>query len=256
MNRTILRLSTQALLGRRRGLVLALIPAVVLALAIVVRALTEAGTGYEIIDAVGFTLALPLVALLASSAVLGPEIDDGSIVYLIAKPVPRRVVVLSKFVVAWLATLALGALPLLLAGLVLDSSAPSQAVAWALGGAVAGTTYTALFLGLAALTRHAVVIGLLFVLLWEGLLGGSAQRHPVARHRCLGPGGGRRHQRRREGARDGPRLRAAGRDPGHRGVDLVRRGPPALLRPPRRRVRAATPVRRTRVPRMVPLLRR
>ena len=40
-----------------------------------------------------------------------------------------------------------------------------------MGVAVAGTTYTALFLGLAALTRHAVVIGLLFVLLWEGLLG-------------------------------------------------------------------------------------
>jgi ABC-2 type transport system permease protein len=172
MNSTIIRLSTQALLGRRRGLVLALIPAVVIALAVVIRALTAPGTGYEIVDAIGCTLALPLVALLASSAVLGPEIDDGSIVYLIAKPVPRRSVVLSKYVVAWLATLALGALPLLVAGLVLDSSAPGQAVAWALGGAVAGTTYTALFLALAALTRHAVVIGLLFVLLWEGLLGG------------------------------------------------------------------------------------
>ena len=87
MNSTIVRLSTQALLGRRRGLVLALIPAVVIALAVVIRALTEPGTGYEIVDAIGFTLALPLVALLASSAVLGPEIDDGSIVYLIAKPV-------------------------------------------------------------------------------------------------------------------------------------------------------------------------
>jgi ABC-2 type transport system permease protein len=171
-NATILRLSTQALLGRRRGLVLALIPAVVLALAVVVRALTQSGTGYEIVDAVGYTLALPLVALLAASAVLGPEIDDGSIVYLIAKPVPRRVVVLSKYVVAWLATLALGALPLLLGGLVLDASSPTKAVAWAVGGAVAGTAYTALFLALATLTRHAVVIGLLFVLLWEGLLGG------------------------------------------------------------------------------------
>ena len=37
---------------------------------------------------------------------------------------------------------------------------------------MAGTAYTALFLGLASLTRHAVVVGLLFVLLWEGLLGG------------------------------------------------------------------------------------
>jgi ABC-2 type transport system permease protein len=172
MNPTILRLSAQALLGRRRGLVLALIPAVVLALTIVVRALTRSGTGYEIIEAVGYTLALPLVALLAASAVLGPEIDDGSIVYLIAKPVRRSVVALSKYAVAWLATLALGALPLLLGGLVLDSADPGKALAWAVGGAVSGTAYTALFLGLAALTRHAVVMGLLFVLLWEGLLGG------------------------------------------------------------------------------------
>src|SRR5690242_18817488 len=168
MNPTILRLSAQALLGRRRGLVLALIPAVVVALAIVVRALTESGTGYEIINAVGYTLALPLVALLAASAVLGPEVDDGSIVYLIAKPVPRRVVALSKYAVAWLATMALGAIPLFVAGLILQADAPSKALAWAVGGAVAGTTYAALFLALAALTRHAVVAGLLFVLLWEG----------------------------------------------------------------------------------------
>lgn len=172
MNRTILRLSTQALLGRRRGLVLALIPAVVVALTIVVRSLTESGTGYEIIEAVGYTLALPLVALLAASAVLGPEVDDGSIVYLIAKPVPRRVIAWSKYAVAWLATIGLGAVPLFVGGLVLQSDAPGKALAWSVGGAVAGTAYAALFLGLAALTRHAVVVGLLFVLLWEGLLGG------------------------------------------------------------------------------------
>ena len=172
MNPTIVRLSVQALLGRRRGIVLLLIPILVVALAAVIRALTQEGVGYEIVDAVGFALALPLVALLASSAVLGPEIDDGSIVYLIAKPVPRHVVALSKYAVAWAATLALGALTLLLAGLVLDASDPGRAVGWCLAGVVSGTAYTALFLGLAALTRHAVVAGLLFVLLWEGLLGG------------------------------------------------------------------------------------
>ena len=172
LNPTIVRLSTQALLGRRRGLVLMLIPGLLLVLAVVVRALTDAGVGYDIVSEVGFTLALPIVALLAASAVLGPEIDDGSIVYLIAKPVPRHVVVLSKFVVAWLATIALGALPLLLAGMVLDSSDSGRAVAWGVAAFVSGTAYTALFLGLAALTRHAVVIGLLFALLWEGLLGG------------------------------------------------------------------------------------
>jgi ABC-2 type transport system permease protein len=171
MNPTILRLSTQALLGRRRGVVLVLIPAVLLVLAVVVQALTDDAVGYEAVVSLGFTLALPLVALLASTAVLGPEVDDGSIVYLLSKPVSRHVIAASKYVVAWAATMVLGALPLLVAGLVLDVSDPRQAIAWGVGGAVAGTAYTALFLGLAAFTRHAVVIGLLFALLWEGVLG-------------------------------------------------------------------------------------
>lgn len=172
MNPTILRLSAQALLGRRRGLVLVLIPSVLLVLAVVVRVLTDdPKVGYEAVATLGFTLALPLVALLAATSVLGPEVDDGSIVYLLSKPVSRHVIALSKYVVAWAATMALGAVPLLAAGLVLDVHDPRQAVGWGVGAAVAGTTYTALFLGLAAFTRHAVVVGLLFALLWEGVLG-------------------------------------------------------------------------------------
>ena len=171
MHPTIVRLSAQALLGRRRGLVLVLIPLVLVALAVVVSILTDDEVGYEAVANLGFTLALPLVALLASTAVLGPEVDDGSIVYLLSKPVSRHGIALSKYLVGWAATMVLGALPLLVVGLVLDPSEPRQAVAWGVGAAVAGTAYTALFLGLAALTRHAVVIGLLFVLIWEGVLG-------------------------------------------------------------------------------------
>ena len=171
MNSTIARLSAQALFGRRRGVVLVLIPGLLVALSIIVRALTEEGVGYEAMVNLGFTLALPIVALLASAAVLGPEVDDGSIVYLLAKPVSRHTVAFSKYVVAWAATMALGAFPLMVSGLVIDISDPRQAVGWLVAGVVAGTTYTALFLGLASLTRHAVVAGLLFVLLWEGLLG-------------------------------------------------------------------------------------
>jgi ABC-2 type transport system permease protein len=171
VNSTILRLSRQALLGRRRGLVLIIIPAVLIALAVIVAALTDDAVGYDAVLSLGFTLALPLVALLAATAVLGPEVDDGSIVYLLSKPVSRHVIALSKFAVAWAATVALGGLPLLVAGLVLDSGDVRQAVAWGAAGVVAGTAYAALFLALAAFTRHAVVIGLLFALLWEGLLG-------------------------------------------------------------------------------------
>ena len=120
--------------------------------------------------------ALPLVALLAATAVLGPEIDDGSVVYLLAKPVSRHVIAVSKYAAAWAATMVLGALPLARRG-----AGPRRrrepapgARAGASAAAVAGTAYTALFLGLAALTRHAVVVGLLFALLWEGVLGTSS----------------------------------------------------------------------------------
>ena len=162
MNRTVFRLSAQAILGRRRGLVLALIPAALLVLALLVRALTVG---------LGLSLALPLVALLASTAVLGPEIDDGSIVYLLSKPVSRHVIARSKFAAARVATMALGALPVGVVAFVVDPSESRRAVAYGVGAAVAGTVYAALFIALAALTRHAVVIGLLFTLLWEGLLG-------------------------------------------------------------------------------------
>lgn len=171
MNTTIVRLSWQALFGRRRGIVLVLIPVLLVALAVLVRVLTERGAGYDEVVGLGFTLGLPIVALLAAAAVLGPEIDDGSVVYLLAKPISRHVVAVSKYATAWAATIGLGALPLLVAGLVLDFSDPRRALAWAGGAALAGTVYSALFLGLAALTRHAVVVGLLFALLWEGLLG-------------------------------------------------------------------------------------
>ena len=116
LNATIMRLSRQALLGRRRGLVLVLIPGVLVVLAVIVRALTEDAVGYEAVITLGFTLALPLVALLAATAVLGPEVDDGSIVYLISKPVSRHRIALSKFAVAWAATMVLGVLPLLVSG--------------------------------------------------------------------------------------------------------------------------------------------
>jgi ABC-2 type transport system permease protein len=171
MNRTLLRLSAQALFGRRRGVVLLLLAGALLVLAVFVRLLTDDEVGVEAVVGLGFTLAMPLVALLAATAVLGPEIDDGSVVYLLAKPVSRHVIAGSKFAAAWGATMLLGALPVALAAVVLDSSQPGRALAIGVGAAVSGTVYTALFLGLAALTRHAVVVGLLFVLVWEGVLG-------------------------------------------------------------------------------------
>lgn len=172
MNGTIVRLSAQALLGRRRFWLLLIIPVVMLALALVVRGVAGAGVGFnEIVVTVGLGLVVPLVGLLATSSVLGPEIDDGSIVYLLAKPISRYAVAASKLLVALLATIAFGAVPVGLAGLIVDPSRSDAALAWFVAAVAASAAYCGLFLALAAVTRHAVVIGLLFVFLWEGLLG-------------------------------------------------------------------------------------
>ena len=68
--------------------------------------------------------------------------------------------------------LVFGALPMLVAGLVLLAGSPSFAVGFALASLVGGTAYCAIFALLSVMTRHAVVIGLIYLLVWEGLLGG------------------------------------------------------------------------------------
>jgi len=80
--------------------------------------------------------------------------------------------VLSKLVVAVASVLVFGAAPMLVAGLVLLPSSPDFAVGFALASLVGGAAYCSVFALLSVLTRHAVVLGLVYLLIWEGLLGG------------------------------------------------------------------------------------
>lgn len=176
MNRTIVVLGLRTLLRRRRGVMLLVLPLILILLAVVVRAIAGTGPGADapgaVLSDLGLQVLLPLIALVAATGLLSPEVDDGSVIYLLAKPVPRSSIVASKLVVAVGCTWLFAALPLLVAGLVLVTDDPGVAVGYAVGAVVGGTAYCALFLWLSTLTRHAVVAGLLYVLLWEGLIGG------------------------------------------------------------------------------------
>lgn len=174
VHRTIVRLGALSVFGRWRGVLLMVLPVVLLGLAVLVRVLVgqDADVAESTLYAFGLAVVTPLVALLATSGLLAPEIDDGSISYLLAKPVPRSTIVASKLLVAAGCVLAFAALPLLLAGLVLLSSEPSLGLGFALAGLVGGIAYCSLFAWLSVLTRHAIVLGLIYLLIWEGLLGG------------------------------------------------------------------------------------
>jgi ABC-2 type transport system permease protein len=175
MNATVVQLTARTLLGRRRAWLLLALPAVLLLLAVLLRLTVDATSRPEV--AVGllgaFALAtlVPLIALISGTGAIGPEIDDGSIIYLLSKPLNRHTIVLSKLAVAVGVVAVFAALPVWLAGLVLVGTRDGLAVGYGLGTLVAGVTYCAAFLLLAVLTRNAVVIGLIYALVWESLVG-------------------------------------------------------------------------------------
>jgi ABC-2 type transport system permease protein len=173
MNATVAMLAVRAIFGRRRGVLLFVLPGVLFALAVLVRVVAgeDSSAITAVLYGVGLVLTVPLVALVAGTGVLAPEIDDGSVVYLLAKPVPRPVIVISKWAVAVGCVAVFGVVPVALTGLFMNPSAPELGMGYAAGALVGGVTYTAVFVLLAVVSRHAVVYGLVYVLLWEGLLG-------------------------------------------------------------------------------------
>jgi ABC-2 type transport system permease protein len=173
VNRTVAYLAFRSIFGRRRGVLLFVLPGILLALAVLVRVIAGEDTSAitSVLYGVGMVLTVPLVALVAGTGVLGPEIDDGSIVYLLAKPVSRQVIAVSKVVVAVGCVLVFAVLPMAATGLFLNPSLPELGLGYGLGALLGGVTYSALFVMLAAVSRHAVVFGLIYVLIWEGLLG-------------------------------------------------------------------------------------
>ena len=88
MNVVIMRLALRALLGSRRVWILVGLSALLFAVA----GLTRWGSGGAVdvstgvIVNFGFGLLVPIMCLLIGTGVIAPEIEDGSIVYLLAKP--------------------------------------------------------------------------------------------------------------------------------------------------------------------------
>jgi ABC-2 type transport system permease protein len=171
---TVVRLAARSMFGRRRGLLLIVLPVVLIGLAVLVRALVgdDPDVAATTLNRLGLAVVVPLVALLATTGVLAPEIDDGSISYLLAKPLSRHTIVLSKLSVSAGCVLVFGTVPMVVASFVLRPGDPALALGFAIGSFVGGVAYCTLFALLSVLNRHAVVIGLLYLLIWEGLVGG------------------------------------------------------------------------------------
>ncbi|MFG2195632.1 ABC transporter permease [Streptomyces sp. NPDC048639] len=172
-NPTVARLTYRAVLGRRRALILFLLPALLLAISLLVRLLSgvDDQTAANVLGGFALATMVPLIGVIAGTGAIGPEIDDGSIVYLLAKPVKRPTIIFTKLIVAIGVTIAFSAIPTLIAGFLLNGNSQQIALAYTVATMAASVAYAALFLLLGTLTRHAVVVGLVYALVWETLFG-------------------------------------------------------------------------------------
>jgi ABC-2 type transport system permease protein len=170
MNLTVVRLTAGALLGRRRVLLLLPMPVLLIGLTLigVAEGQEPENWGPIVLGQLGLGVILPLTALIIGTSVLGLEIEDHTIIHVLAKPVPRYEIVHAKLAVAFAVTSVTTALPLAACGAIAESS--TLAVALAVGAAIGALAYSALFLALSLITRRPVAAGLVYIMLWENVL--------------------------------------------------------------------------------------
>ena len=182
MNATVATLTSRSLLGRRRTLVLLLLPVALLALCTLARVLAgldadirrelEGTLAPGLLSAFGIAVLMPLLGLIAGTGSIGPEIDEGSIVYLLAKPLNRYSIVVTKLMVAIGVVVAFGVLPIAVAGVVLTgepvrSRSPSPSAHWRPGSRTSRCSCSSPW-SPATLSSS----GCIYALIWESLVGG------------------------------------------------------------------------------------
>ena len=179
-HRTVVWLTRRQLFAKRRvyvALAIVLAPALI---ALLVRFASGEGD----LDAVGsltrifreivLGVLLPLTALVFGTSAFGGEVDDGTLIYLMVKPVPRWQLTFSKYLVAFLSTLAVIALAIVLAWLAMGNGAPFRVpLAFTAGAGVGAMIYCAIFVTLGITSRRALAIGLLYIVAFENVLSRS-----------------------------------------------------------------------------------
>lgn len=137
--------------------------------------------GAEFVSLFGLAVLVPITALVVSSAGFGDPMDDGTLVYLWMRPIPRWQLGLAPVLAALSITVPLTVVPVTMIPIVMHT--PSELLLPTLVASLLGlTTYCAIFVALGLRSRRALMWGLLYVFIWEGFVaqaGGNAARLAV-----------------------------------------------------------------------------
>ena len=181
-------LTLRSLLGGRKAVALGLLAALP-----IVAALVFASAGHiapvlfwaRLVQRMLLPTVTAFVAVVIGASAIGDEREDGTILYLAATPLSRITLVLTKVLASWTASMALLVPSVLIAGIVaLRSDASASLLVWPLVAvALTAFCYCAAAAWLSLTIRRPVVIGVLYILLWEGSIAtfaASADRFSIA----------------------------------------------------------------------------
>lgn len=170
----LIDVTLRGLLGRRRTLLLILLAGLPVFIALLIRVSGGRPDADRVLDTLVVRTVMPLVALIVGTAAIGSEIEDGTAVFLMIKPIPRWRIALAKALVAGGMTVALVVPAVVLTGLLLGSrtDATTSIVGFSVACLVGGSAYAIAFMTLSVFTSRALLLGLAYTLIWEGVLAG------------------------------------------------------------------------------------
>jgi ABC-2 type transport system permease protein len=153
--------------GRVVGMGVLGVIAVALGIAVhVANPVNRPGASWSLVDSYGLSLLVPVVALVFASATLGDLAEDGTLVYLWLRPVPRWQLAVGAVLATVTVVVPVAVLPLVV-GAALTGDGGRLVAGAAAGGLLATLAYSAVFCGLGLRVRRALVWGVAYLLIWE-----------------------------------------------------------------------------------------
>lgn len=178
----VIQLTTRQLLSRGRLILLGIVAALPPFLGLLFAASNQSGGDpVDFIagaaDVVVFPLVLPILALVFGSAALGNEIEDGTIAYLVMKPVARWKLVAGKLLPTAVIVAAIMAVSVMLMTVLAGQEAATlrTGLALSLAAGAGALAYSAFFIFLGLAANRTLIFGLVYIFLWELVLTGLFQ---------------------------------------------------------------------------------
>ncbi len=172
----VYRLTLRQLTGRWRITVLTLLSAMPVAIAALMLSLSDAPSVREfeggIVSAMFAGAIIPLVVLALAGVAFANEVEDRTLANLVLSPIPRWRIAIPKLLASLTVAGPFVAVSAALTAHIAYVGDTTSTIALTVGMLVAVALYASVFTWLGLVTTQAIGIGLLYVVIWEGLFSG------------------------------------------------------------------------------------